>query len=192
MSTNDKHSPNPNYFYRKGDPVMSSLLEMATEIVAAHASTTALSKEELLSELQEIHKALAILDKGETVALEGGAAAEEQAPAVSKRKAFGKTHVVCMVCGKGGMKTLTRHLKTAHNMKPGEYRKQFGIPSGTPLAAKDYSESRRQMAIDRGLGENLAKARAARGKAKAPAGAAKTKSAKKPAAKKPAGKPATT
>ena len=70
-----------------------------------------------------------------------------------------------MICGKG-MKTLTRHLKTAHDLKPGQYRKQFGIPSSQSLAAKSYSESRRQMAIDRGLPEKLAKARAARGKGK--------------------------
>jgi predicted transcriptional regulator len=58
------------------------------------------------------------------------------------------------------MKTLARHLGTAQGMKPSEYRKQFGIPRAQPLAAKAYSESRRQMAVDRGLGENLAKARA--------------------------------
>jgi predicted transcriptional regulator len=51
-------------------------------------------------------------------------------------------------------------------MKPTEYRKQFDIPRTQPLAARSYSESRRQMAVDRGLGENLAKARAAKAKAK--------------------------
>ncbi len=66
-----------------------------------------------------------------------------------------------MICGKE-MKTLARHLKTAHGMKPSEYRKQFEIPRTQPLAARSYSESRRQMAVDRGLGDNLAKARAAR------------------------------
>jgi hypothetical protein len=68
-------------------------------------------------------------------------------------------------------------------MSASVYRKQFGIPSGTALAAKDYSEARRQMALERGLGDNLAKARAARAKAKAPA-AAKAKPAKKAAPKK--------
>jgi predicted transcriptional regulator len=47
-------------------------------------------------------------------------------------------------------------------MTPAEYRKQFDIPRSQSLAAKKYSETRRQMAIDRGLGEKLAKARAAR------------------------------
>ena len=64
------------------------------------------------------------------------------------------------------MTALTRHLKTAHGMTPGEYRKQFDIPRTQSLAARAYSEKRRQMAIDRGLGDKLAKARAARGKKK--------------------------
>lgn len=146
---------------------MATLLEMVTEIVSAHASTTSLSKEELVAELADVYKALSALEKGEEIAV---AAAEESAaaPAVSRKKAFGKDKVVCMLCGKE-MKTLARHLKTSHDMKPGEYRKQFDIPRDQPLAARNYSESRRQMAIDRGLGENLAKARAARGKGKAKA-----------------------
>jgi len=143
---------------------MATLLEMAAEIVAAHASSTSLTKEELIAELSEIHKALAALEKGEAVTAE---VVEEAAgaPAISRKKAFGKDKVVCMLCGKE-MKTLARHLKTSHGMKPGEYRKQFDIPRTQPLAARSYSESRRQMAVERGLGENLAKARAARGRAK--------------------------
>lgn len=146
---------------------MATLLEMVTEIVSAHASTTSLSKEELVAELADVYKALSALEKGEEIV---SAAAEETAaaPAVSRKKAFGKDKIVCMLCGKE-MKTLARHLKTSHDMKPGEYRKQFDIPRDQPLAARNYSESRRQMAIDRGLGENLAKARAARGKGKAKA-----------------------
>ena len=142
---------------------MATLLEMAAEIVAAHASTTALTKEELVAELATVHQALSALEKGEAVPAEG--AAEEAAPAVSRKKAFGKDKVICMICGKE-MKTLARHLRTSHDMKPGEYRKQFGIPRTQALAARSYSESRRQMAVDRGLGENLAKARAARGRKK--------------------------
>jgi len=138
---------------------MATLLEMATEIVAAHASTTAMSKEELISEIASVYQALSALEQGGSVVAE--TVAEEAGPAVSKKKAFGKDKVFCMICGKG-MKTLTRHIKTAHGLKPGQYRKQFGIPSSQSLAAKSYSESRRQMAIDRGLPEKLANARAAR------------------------------
>ena len=142
---------------------MPTLLELATNIVSAHASTSAISKEELIKELHEVHAVLASLEKGETtsespVASEGG-----EQPAVSMRKAFGRKEVFCLICGKG-MKTLGRHIRTAHSMTPKEYRQKFGIPGSQTLAAKDYSETRRQMAIEKDLGAGLAKARAARGK----------------------------
>ena len=142
---------------------MANVMEMAAEIIAAHASTTPMTKEELLNELTEVHAVLAALEKGEASVSDD--TLEEAAPAVTRKKAFGKDKIYCMICGKG-FKTLSRHLKTSHEMKPTEYRKQFDIPRSQSLAAKNYSESRRQMAIDRGLADNLAKARAARGKKK--------------------------
>jgi predicted transcriptional regulator len=163
---------------------MTTLLEMATNIVSAHASTSPMTKEELLAEIQEIYKALVAMEKGDVAAVEQAAGAEEAAaPVISKRKAFGKDKITCMLCGKS-MTTLARHLNAEHGMKPGEYRKQFGIPRTQPLAAKAYSESRRQMAIEKDLGAGLARARAARGEAKK--AAAKKPAAKKAAAKKPA------
>jgi hypothetical protein len=41
----------------------------------------------------------------------------------------GKDGVICMLCGKE-MKTLPRHLKTAHGLKPSEYSKQFILRYG--------------------------------------------------------------
>ncbi len=141
---------------------MATITELASEIVLSHASNTPMTKDELIAELREVHAALTALDKGEAVAVEGEEA-QEAAPAITKRKAFGKKQIFCMICGKG-FTTLKRHLSAAHDMKPKEYRKQFGIPAGTTLASKDYSESRRQMAIDRDLAGGLAKARAKKDK----------------------------
>lgn len=137
---------------------MANIMEMAADIIAAHASTTPMSKEELIAELNEVHSALSALEKGETT--EAGEVVADT-PVISKKKAFGKDKIHCMICGKG-FKTLSRHLKTAHDMSATEYRKQFDIPRSQSLASKNYSESRRQMAIERDLAGNLAKARAAK------------------------------
>ncbi len=142
---------------------MANLMEMAKEIVAAHASTSEIPPHELVKELREVYELLVKMEKGEMPEVAGEGTASE--PAVTRRKAFGKNKITCMICGKE-MKTLSRHLKTAHGMTPKEYRTQFNIPRTQPLAASNYSEQRRQMAVDRNLGENLAKARAARGKKK--------------------------
>ena len=143
---------------------MANVLEMAAEIVAAHASSTNMSKEDILAEIQEVYATLSSLEKGEDVATTEEVQ-EDNSPAVSKRKAFGKNQIFCMICGKG-FTTLKRHLAASHDMTAKEYRNQFDIPAGTPLASKAYSESRKQMAIDRDLAGGLAKARAAKGKAK--------------------------
>jgi hypothetical protein len=85
------------------------------------------------------------------------------------------------------MKTLTRHLSQTHSMKPGEYRRMFGIASSQPLTARKFSEERKKMAQERGLADNLAKARAVRAanaKAKKGADAPKKAAPKKAATKK--------
>ena len=138
---------------------MATLLELAAEIVSSHASVTSMSTEELLIEIQKVYAALKSIEAGTEVVVEE---IEEAKPALTVKEAFKKNEVICMVCGKGGFKTLARHLKQAHGLKPGEYKKQFGIPSKQPLAAKSFSQSRREMAQKRGLSDVLAKARETR------------------------------
>jgi predicted transcriptional regulator len=167
--------------------LMATLMEMVAEIVSAHASSNQMSSDDLLTELQKVHSTLKSLESGLPVA---GALADAK-PTLTIKQAFKKDEVVCMICGKGGFKTLTRHLNMAHELKPGQYRKQFKIPSSQSLSAKNYSESRRQAALDRGLGDNLAKARKVRAEkiaaAKAPEKSAKpVKAASQPKAVKTA------
>jgi predicted transcriptional regulator len=166
----------------------ATLLELTTDIVTSHASVSAMSTEDLVQEIQKVFSTLQALEKGES---EPGVAEEIKTPVLSLKKAFQADQVFCMVCGKGGMKTLARHLAQVHGMKPGEYKKQFGIPSGQALTAKNFSDARRKMAQDRGLADNLAKAReirAAKLKAKKaqPEKAAKTAKPAKPAKAKAA------
>lgn len=158
----------------------SDLLELTADIVIAHVSETEMSSDDLLTEIKAVYATLQGLGTGEievstqepkkrgrkpkamveTVTEEKPAI--PAAPAMTILEAFKPDHVGCMICGKTGMVTMKRHLTTAHNLKPGQYRKQFNIPKDQPLAATDYVAKRRQNALDRGLGENLAKARAAR------------------------------
>ncbi|MBU1569227.1 MAG: MucR family transcriptional regulator [Proteobacteria bacterium] len=165
----------------------SNLLDLTAEIVGAHASVTEMTSDELLKEIKMVYATLEGLEKGEeSVSIEMPARepkklskktqepaepvaekAEEKpaipvAPALTIEEAFKPDQVACMICGKTGMTTLKRHLTAAHNLKPGQYRKQFNIPKDQPLAATDYIAKRRQIALDRGLGDKLAAARAAR------------------------------
>jgi len=140
-------------------------LQMTVDIVASHASMNKLGQSELLSELDLVYKKLINLAGGEGIDAAIGAevpeAEQKMKPAVPLDAAFGAEKVFCMVCGKG-MKTLKRHLSTAHDMKPGQYRKAFDIPPGTILVAKQYSAERKKMAKKLKLADQLAVARAAK------------------------------
>jgi len=155
----------------------STLVELTASIVSSHAVGTEMSSDDLI---QEITRVFATLKKLES---EGTAdASAPAAPVMTMKKAFQNDQVGCLVCGKTGFKTLTRHLKQAHDLKPGQYRKQFNIPSSQSLTAKNYSEARRQSANENNLAANLEKARAVR--------AAKNKTAAKTKETKPAVKAA--
>ena len=148
-----------------------ALLEMTTDIVSAHANMSVMAQNDLLGEIQNVFAKLSALGGDDSVQCVEIAPAEEaegeqpQAPAVPLEAAFGADKIFCMICGQG-FKTLKRHLNTSHGLKPGQYRKQFGIPAGTPLVAKEYSERRKKMAADQDMAGRLVKARAARKKKK--------------------------
>lgn len=161
----------------------TNILDLTADIVCAHASVTEMSPDELLSELKAVYATLEALDlsgSSSTLDMAGekrgrkasGSADSPEAeaekpdaapvPAMSLEEAFRPDQVSCLVCGKRGMKTLKRHIGSAHNLKPGQYRKQFSIPREQPLSATDYVEKRRQAALDKGLGDKLVAARKAR------------------------------
>lgn len=45
-----------------------------------------------------------------------------------------------------------RHLQTAHSMSPDQYRQDYGLPKEYPMVAPNYSEQRRTLAHQIGLG----------------------------------------
>jgi len=140
---------------------MGSLLEMTANIVSSHASKTSLASDDLIQELQRVYVSLQRLENGAAGDVTAAAVTNAK-PALTLKQAFHRDQVGCMICGKAGMKTLTRHLSVVHHLKPGAYRRKFGIPGGQALTAGDFSEARRKLAAERGLGANLAKARAQR------------------------------
>jgi predicted transcriptional regulator len=154
----------------------STLLELTADIVIAHLSITAMSAEDLTKEIKTVYATLEGLAQGDASAPESRIRADRKRkplaaetapaapplPAMTIEEAFKPDQVACMICGKTGMVTLKRHLATAHDLKPGKYRKQFNIPKDQPLAAAEYVAKRRQAALDRGLGDKLAAARAAK------------------------------
>ncbi len=80
---------------------------------------------------------------------------EEPAPkpnrAVSIKQSVKPEYIVCLDDGRK-LKMLKRHLTTAYNMTPDDYRKRWGLPSDYPMVAPNYAKQRSKLAKKIGLG----------------------------------------
>ena len=72
-------------------------------------------------------------------------------PAMPVRRSIRPGHLVCLVCGKP-QKVLKRHLGAAHQLTAAAYREQFGLKPDYPMAAPNYAQQRRELALKFGLG----------------------------------------
>jgi predicted transcriptional regulator len=122
----------------------ADVLGLTAQIVSAHVSNNAVHSDSLPALIQEVYRTLA--DAGR----DHGAADKPQ-PAVAVRKSVFPDHIVCLEDGKK-LKMLKRHLKTAYNMTPEEYRERWGLPADYPMVAPDYARHRSALAKQIGLG----------------------------------------
>jgi predicted transcriptional regulator len=135
----------------------SEVLKLTAQIVISHASMSELSPAELVEEIKEVYNALASLETGlaelEMPGLIKGKEAEVvKKPPIALKEIVKEKYVVCLECGKK-MRTLKAHIRKAHNLLPKEYFRRYGLdPKTFPLVCKEYSEQRRKLAIEKGLG----------------------------------------
>lgn len=99
--------------------------------------------------------------------------AEEHQGKVTARKSLSsKDHIISMIDGKP-YKTLRRHLAT-HGLTPDQYRDRYKLKGDYPMVAETYSESRRAMAKQIGLGRKPGQKKGEPAPAAAPATAPAT------------------
>lgn len=125
-------------------PNVSELLELTTEIVAAHASNNSVAPGDLPQLIQDVYKTLALVGSQ-------AASPDRPRPAVAIKKSISPDFIICLEDGKK-LKMLKRHLKTAYNLTPEEYRERWGLPSDYPMVAPNYAKHRSNLAKKIGLG----------------------------------------
>ena len=81
---------------------------------------------------------------------------EELKPAVSIKRSVTDEYIVCLEDGKK-LKMLKRHLKTAYDMTPEDYRAKWGLASDYPMVAPAYARKRQELAKKIGLGRKKKK-----------------------------------
>ncbi len=122
------------------------VLRMTTEVVAAYVANNVLPASQISEVIGAVHKSLNALHDGG-----GEIQAKPASPAVPIRRSVKPDFIVCLEDGKK-LKMPKRHLRTAHNMTPDEYRAKWGLPSDYPMVAPNYAKQRSEFAKKIGLG----------------------------------------
>lgn len=124
------------------DDMSKDILRLASKIVSAHVSNNKVATTELPQLINSVHRALT--DPGKRLA-------PAPEPAVPIKKSVTPNHLICLDDGKK-LKMLKRHLRTAYDMSPDEYRAKWGLASDYPMVAPNYSRQRSKLAKAIGLG----------------------------------------
>jgi predicted transcriptional regulator len=125
-------------------PAEINVLGLTAQIVSAHVSNNSVSTEALPSLIQEVYKTLSGVGKEP-------AQPEKPQPAVPIKKSVFPDHIICLEDGKP-LKMLKRHLKTAYDMTPEQYRERWGLGADYPMVAPNYAKHRSSLAKKIGLG----------------------------------------
>ena len=126
------------------EAMTNEVLSLTAQIVSAHTAHNVVTAEALPALIQSVYRTLSNV---------GAPAPEPQKlePAVPIKKSVFPDHIVCLEDGKK-LKMLKRHLKTAYDMTPEQYRERWGLPRDYPMVAPNYAEKRSALAKSIGLG----------------------------------------
>ncbi len=122
----------------------NDLLALTTEIVAAHVSNNTVAVSDLPQLINQVYQSLAGIGNMPV-------SVERPQPAVGVKRSVHPDYIVCLEDGKK-LKMLKRHLKTAYNMTPEEYRERWNLPPDYPMVAPNYARQRSKLAKEIGLG----------------------------------------
>jgi predicted transcriptional regulator len=146
---------------------------LVAQILSSYLSNNTVAAADLPSVIETVKKAFG--GSGEAVSTTpSDSVTKTWQPAVPVKKSVTPEAVICLCCG-GKFKSLRRHLQTAHQLSPREYRATFGLKSDYPIVAPNYAAKRSDLAKSLGLGRKV-------GMKAAPKKAAAKRASKKSAA----------
>ena len=122
------------------------ILRMSSDIVAAYVSQNNVTSSQIPDIIQQVHIVLTRISNGKD-----DSAAKAGKPAVAIRRSVTPDFIVCLEDGRK-LKMLKRHLRTAYNLTPEEYRSRWNLPPDYPMVAPNYAKRRSEFAKKIGLG----------------------------------------
>ena len=132
--------------------VSIEMLELTAKIVSAHLANNSVETSQLPGLIHDVFRTLSGMG-GEKVAAapEAAPVQERRQPFVPVKKSIFPDYIVCLEDGKK-LKMLKRHLKTAYNLTPDQYRERWGLAAEYPMVAPNYASHRSSLAKKIGLG----------------------------------------
>ena len=124
------------------------ILRLTVDLTKSYLNNNSLPASEVPRFMHLIHSSLSKLHSNEKTK-----ETQQLKPAVSIRKSITDKHLVCLEDGKQ-LKMLKRHLRTAYNLSPEEYRAKWNLPSDYPMVAPGYAAQRSAFAKKIGLGRS--------------------------------------
>lgn len=124
----------------------SQILALTSDIVSSHISNNTVAISDLTQLIQSVHSTLAGLREPDPEPQ------QKIQPAVSIRASVRPDYIVCLEDGLK-MRSMKRHLRSAHGLTPEAYREKWGLASDYPMVAPSYAEARRALAKSIGLGK---------------------------------------
>lgn len=123
------------------------IMGMTADITAAHVSKNTVAVSDVPTLITSIYQALRALDAPSQAIIDK----PKFIPAVSRQKSLANPNfIISMIDGKP-YTMLKRHL-AKNGLTADEYRERYGLPKGYPMVASNYSEKRRNLALNIGLG----------------------------------------
>jgi predicted transcriptional regulator len=132
--------------WRRDTTMPQSLVEIATDLTMALVKTGTIRPEDMQETLQKTHTTLSALKAQEAMGTTTTGPVARTAPG-DWRKSITRHAVTCLECGQSFKQLSIRHLR-AHGLDNQSYRTKYSIPHTQPLAARETTERRRQVARD--------------------------------------------
>jgi predicted transcriptional regulator len=127
-------------------PVSLDVLGLTAQIVSAHVANNSVQTDSLSSLILDVYKTLSSVGRELPPPV-----SDKPQPAVPARKSVFADYIICLEDGKK-LKMLKRHLKTAYDMSPDQYRERWGLGADYPMVAPNYARHRSSLAKKIGLG----------------------------------------
>lgn len=129
---------------------LNNLLSHTTNIVSAYISNNQVE----IHSIEDLTKS--VFNTLKNIYQENLKEGASLTPAIAIEESVKENYIICLEDGKK-LKMLKRHLRTAYNMSPEEYKKRWNLPKDYPTVAPSYAKQRSRLAKNIGLGKKTGK-----------------------------------